>query len=317
LPANPRHSGIISVRGGHVADVAAACASWSGARSRGVRPNRVSLMQAIDRARENPGRWDRRRRRPEVHRRCARCDSAPIVRRRANNDKLSEGGEPHERCRPDAQRGQPRAADAPHISRSRGRCLSGAHRGRPRQRAADLGADATARCRRLASALLRHGLARGDVVAAMLPNVPAMDEWDAIALNYTSGTTGDPKGVVYSPSRRLLNAVSNVLEWDMPKHPVYLWTLPMFHCNGWCFPWTMAARAGTSTSACARSRPKAIFDADPQRRRDAYVRRADRHAMLVNAPRRCAGHQAPCADGGRRRAAGRRDRGRWKAWALT
>ena len=70
------------------------------------------------------------------------------------------------------------------------------------------------------------------------------DEWDAIALNYTSGTTGHPKGVVYHHRGAALNAVSNILEWDMPKHPVYLWTLPMFHCNGWCFPWTLAARAG-------------------------------------------------------------------------
>ena len=71
------------------------------------------------------------------------------------------------------------------------------------------------------------------------------DEWDAIALNYTSGTTGDPKGVVYHHRGAALNALSNILEWDMPKHAVYLWTLPMFHCNGWCFPWTVAAVAGT------------------------------------------------------------------------
>ena len=72
------------------------------------------------------------------------------------------------------------------------------------------------------------------------------DEWDAIALNYTSGTTGDPKGVVYHHRGAALNAISNILEWDMPKHAVYLWTLPMFHCNGWCFPWTLAARAGVN-----------------------------------------------------------------------
>ena len=75
---------------------------------------------------------------------------------------------------------------------------------------------------------------------------PPADEWDAIALNYTSGTTGDPKGVVYHHRGAALNAISNILEWDMPKHAVYLWTLPMFHCNGWCFPWTLAARAGVS-----------------------------------------------------------------------
>ncbi|NLW05547.1 MAG: acyl-CoA synthetase [Pseudomonadaceae bacterium] len=74
------------------------------------------------------------------------------------------------------------------------------------------------------------------------------DEWDAITLNYTSGTTGNPKGVVYHHRGAYLNAVSNAVSWDMGDHPVYLWTLPMFHCNGWCFPWTIAATAGTSVS---------------------------------------------------------------------
>ena len=72
------------------------------------------------------------------------------------------------------------------------------------------------------------------------------DEWEAIALNYTSGTTGKPKGVVYHHRGATLNAVSNILDWDMPKHPTYLWTLPLFHCNGWCFPWTIAERAGVN-----------------------------------------------------------------------
>jgi fatty-acyl-CoA synthase len=71
------------------------------------------------------------------------------------------------------------------------------------------------------------------------------DEWDAIALNYTSGTTGNPKGVVYHHRGAYLNALGNILVWSMPAHPVYLWTLPMFHCNGWCFPWTVTALAGT------------------------------------------------------------------------
>src|SRR5260221_520275 len=71
------------------------------------------------------------------------------------------------------------------------------------------------------------------------------DEWDAIALNYTSGTTGNPKGVVYHHRGAYLNALGNILVWSMPTHPVYLWTLPMFHCNGWCFPWTVTALAGT------------------------------------------------------------------------
>jgi fatty-acyl-CoA synthase len=73
------------------------------------------------------------------------------------------------------------------------------------------------------------------------------DEWQPISLNYTSGTTGDPKGVVYHHRGAYLNAVSNILGWGgMGRHPVYLWTLPMFHCNGWCFPWTMAAVAGVN-----------------------------------------------------------------------
>jgi fatty-acyl-CoA synthase len=74
---------------------------------------------------------------------------------------------------------------------------------------------------------------------------PPADEWDAIALNYTSGTTGDPKGVVYHHRGAYLNAMGNVLSWNMPPQPVYLWTLPMFHCNGWCFPWTVTALNGT------------------------------------------------------------------------
>ena len=72
------------------------------------------------------------------------------------------------------------------------------------------------------------------------------DEWQAISLNYTSGTTGNPKGVVYHHRGAYLNATSNIVGWELPKHPVYLWTLPMFHCNGWCFPWTMAAVGGTN-----------------------------------------------------------------------
>ncbi len=72
------------------------------------------------------------------------------------------------------------------------------------------------------------------------------NEWDAISLNYTSGTTGDPKGVVYHHRGAYLNASSNIIGWNMGHHPVYLWTLPMFHCNGWCFPWSIAAVAGTN-----------------------------------------------------------------------
>ena len=90
----------------------------------------------------------------------------------------------------------------------------------------------------------------------MMPN----DEWDAIALNYTSGTTGDPKGVVYHHRGAYLLAMANVITCGMAKHPVYLWTLPMFHCNGWCFPWTLSVVAGTHV--CLRSvRAAPIYDA--------------------------------------------------------
>ena len=89
------------------------------------------------------------------------------------------------------------------------------------------------------------------------------DEWQAIALGYTSGTTGDPKGVVTHHRGAYLNAVSNVLGWDMSAHPVYLWTLPLFHCNGWCFPWTIAALNGTNV--CLRGvRADDIFNAIKQ-----------------------------------------------------
>jgi len=86
------------------------------------------------------------------------------------------------------------------------------------------------------------------------------DEWDAITLNYTSGTTGDPKGVVYHHRGAHLLAVGNVVTCSMAKHPVYLWTLPMFHCNGWCFPWSISVVAGTHV--CLRAvRAKAMYDA--------------------------------------------------------
>ena len=100
-------------------------------------------------------------------------------------------------------------------------------------------------------------LAEGD---AAFEWTPPDDEWRAISLNYTSGTTGDPKGVVYHHRGAYLNALSNALGWNMTHHPVYLWTLPMFHCNGWCFPWTIAALAGTNV--CLRKvEAGAIFDA--------------------------------------------------------
>jgi fatty-acyl-CoA synthase len=101
--------------------------------------------------------------------------------------------------------------------------------------------------------LLREGYAD---FAWLMPN----DEWDAISLNYTSGTTGDPKGVVYHHRGAYLLALGNVITCGMGKGPVYLWTLPMFHCNGWCFPWTLSIVAGTHV--CLRAvRAAPIFDA--------------------------------------------------------
>lgn len=240
-----------------------------------------------------------------------------------------------------------------------------------------------ARCRRLASALSARGLGRGDTVAVMLPNTPAMveahfgipmagavlntlntrldpatiafmldhgearmvivdtefsgvmrealalrqgtrpitvidvadplyagegkaigetayedllaggdgnwdwhmpgDEWDAISLNYTSGTTGNPKGVVYHHRGAAINAVSNILEWDMPKHAVYLWTLPMFHCNGWCFPWTVAARAGVNV-CLRRVDADTMVDLMCHHGVTHYCGAPIVHSMLVNAP---------------------------------
>jgi fatty-acyl-CoA synthase len=237
-----------------------------------------------------------------------------------------------------------------------------------------------ARCRQLASALQRRGIVRGDTVAAMLPNVPAMvelhygpamigavlntlntrldaeaiafmldhgearvlftdrefspiikqalslikspplvidvddvlcdggkflgeieyeeflqqgdadfswslpdDEWNALSLNYTSGTTGNPKGVVYHHRGAYLNAIDNILDWSMPRNPVYLWTLPMFHCNGWCFPWTIAAAAGTNV--CLRKvDAKLILDLMREHKVTHYCGAPIVHNLLVNAP---------------------------------
>jgi fatty-acyl-CoA synthase len=238
-----------------------------------------------------------------------------------------------------------------------------------------------ARCRRFASALSRAGIGKGDTVAVMLPNIPAMveahfgvpmagavlntlntrldaevlafmldhgearallvdrefapvmadalrrcrarplvidvddplyggpgerigtveyedflaggdpdfawtgpeDEWEAICLNYTSGTTGNPKGVVFHHRGAFLGAISNIVDWDVPKHAVYLWTLPMFHCNGWTFPWTMAARAGVNV-CLRRVDPAQIFALIKSEGVTHYCGAPIVHNMLINAP---------------------------------
>jgi fatty-acyl-CoA synthase len=109
------------------------------------------------------------------------------------------------------------------------------------------------------------------------------DEWDAITLNYTSGTTGDPKGVVYHHRGAYLLALGNVLTGSMPKHCVYLWTLPMFHCNGWCFPWTISVVAGTHV--CLRQvRAKAMYEAIADHKVTHLCGAPIVMATLLNAP---------------------------------
>jgi fatty-acyl-CoA synthase len=123
-------------------------------------------------------------------------------------------------------------------------------------------------------------LAQGDPhFAWALPG----DEWDAIALNYTSGTTGNPKGVVTHHRGAYLNAVSNVVTWSMPQHPVYLWTLPMFHCNGWCFPWTLALQAGVSV-CLRRVDPALIFPLIREHRVSHLCGAPIVYGLLINAP---------------------------------
>jgi fatty-acyl-CoA synthase len=109
------------------------------------------------------------------------------------------------------------------------------------------------------------------------------DEWDAISLNYTSGTTGDPKGVVYHHRGAYLNAVCNIVTWGMSHHAVYLWTLPMFHCNGWCFPWTMAANAGTNI-CLRRVEAGKIFELIKAHNVTHYCGAPIVHSTLINAP---------------------------------
>jgi fatty-acyl-CoA synthase len=109
------------------------------------------------------------------------------------------------------------------------------------------------------------------------------DEWDAIAVSYTSGTTGDPKGVVTHHRGAYLNAVCNAATWTMPQFPVYLWTLPMFHCNGWCFPWTVAMQGGTHV-CLRRVDAAAILEAMRNHGVDHYCAAPIVHSLIYNAP---------------------------------
>ncbi len=132
---------------------------------------------------------------------------------------------------------------------------------------------------RIGSAEYEGFIAGGD---PEFPWKPPADEWNAISLNYTSGTTGNPKGVVYHHRGAYLNAICNIVTWGMPHHAVYLWTLPMFHCNGWCFPWTMAANAGTNV--CLRKvDAKLVFDAMREHSVTHYCGAPIVHSTLINA----------------------------------
>jgi fatty-acyl-CoA synthase len=132
---------------------------------------------------------------------------------------------------------------------------------------------------RVGSAEYERFIAAGD---PDYPWKPPADEWNAISLNYTSGTTGNPKGVVYHHRGAYLNAVCNIVTWGMPHQAVYLWTLPMFHCNGWCFPWTMAANAGTNV--CLRKvEAKPVFDAIREHGVTHYCGAPIVHSALINA----------------------------------
>jgi len=134
--------------------------------------------------------------------------------------------------------------------------------------------------RRIGPTEYEAAIAQGD--PQFLPRYPE-DEWDAIALSYTSGTTGNPKGVVTHHRGAYLNAISNILAANLGQHPVYLWTLPMFHCNGWCFPWSIAATAGVNV--CLRKvDPTKIFALMKQHRVTHMCGAPIVYNMLINAP---------------------------------
>ena len=133
---------------------------------------------------------------------------------------------------------------------------------------------------RLGSMEYEEFLAEGDPDFAWSP---PRDEWDAITLNYTSGTTGDPKGVVYHHRGAYLLSLGNILTAGMGQHPVYLWTLPMFHCNGWCFPWSLSIVAGTHV--CLRAvRAKPMYDAFADNRVTHLCGAPIVMSTLLNAP---------------------------------
>src|SRR5499427_1386740 len=133
--------------------------------------------------------------------------------------------------------------------------------------------------KRIGSEEYERFLASGD---AGYEWAPPVDEWSAISLNYTSGTTGNPKGVVYHHRGAYLNAICNIVTWAMPHHAVYLWTLPMFHCNGWCFPWTMAANAGTNVCLRRVDAPS-VFAAMREHAVTHYCGAPIVHSTLINA----------------------------------
>ena len=110
------------------------------------------------------------------------------------------------------------------------------------------------------------------------------DEWNAIALNYTSGTTGNPKGVVFHHRGAYLNALGNLIAWEMPKHPVYLWTLPMFHCNGWCFTWALAA-VGAKSVCLKQVKVATIYDLIEKEGVTHYCGAPIVHSLIANAPK--------------------------------